>query len=82
MFKITPSEIIQTHGALFSSYKAKKINAPFLCYTYDGGGTRREKEKKTVNTCIVNTCMLAFTTIAHRISHGLPIVAADPGKSA
>ena len=80
MFKITPSEIIQTHCALFSSYKAKKINAPFLCYTYDGG-TRREKEKKTVNTCI-HTCMLAFTTIAHRISHGLPIVAADPGKSA
>ena len=38
--------------------------------------------KKTVNTCI-HTCMLAFTTIAHRISHGLPkLCAADPGKSA
>ena len=46
------------------------------------GGTRREGEKKTVNTCI-HTCMLAFTTIAHKISHGLPkLCAADPGKSA
>ena len=43
-------------------------------------GGHAEREKKTVNTCI-HTCMLAFTTIAHRISHGLPI-AADPGKSA